>query len=213
MPSPSWRRLRLIMSTFSSDSTRSADAGRLSAATRKWYGRLLRLLPDIAFEITRIEVRGPPWNTIALADWNETNSGTDGVRTANTGLHVVHLAWGRMSRLQIITDTFALQETLDRLARAGVEEAHAPPIIAHLEGTTPRRFSCGLLRVLEGLGGRTRARTWDPMIKSHLLYQLSYAPGTGPEKPSQERRRLAKRSPMSSKARGFFPAFGSTSGH
>jgi hypothetical protein len=36
------------------------------------------------------------------------------------------------------------------------------------------------------LGGRTRARTWDPMIKSHLLYQLSYAPGTGPEKPSQE---------------------------
>jgi hypothetical protein len=35
--------------------------------------------------------------------------------------------------------------------------------------------------VLEKLGGRTRARTWDPMIKSHLLYQLSYAPGTGPE--------------------------------
>ena len=31
---------------------------------------------------------------------------------------------------------------------------------------------------LEKLGGRTRARTWDPMIKSHLLYQLSYAPGT-----------------------------------
>ena len=28
------------------------------------------------------------------------------------------------------------------------------------------------------LGGRTRARTWDPMIKSHLLYQLSYAPGS-----------------------------------
>jgi hypothetical protein len=40
--------------------------------------------------------------------------------------------------------------------------------------------------VLEKLGGRTRARTWDPMIKSHLLYQLSYAPGTCREKPSQE---------------------------
>jgi hypothetical protein len=35
-------------------------------------------------------------------------------------------------------------------------------------------------------GGRTRARTWDPLIKSQLLYQLSYAPGTGPERPSQE---------------------------
>jgi hypothetical protein len=31
------------------------------------------------------------------------------------------------------------------------------------------------------LGGRTRARTWDPLIKSQLLYQLSYAPGTDPE--------------------------------
>ena len=25
------------------------------------------------------------------------------------------------------------------------------------------------------------ARTWDPLIKSQLLYQLSYAPGTCPE--------------------------------
>jgi hypothetical protein len=25
-------------------------------------------------------------------------------------------------------------------------------------------------------GGRTRTRTWDPLIKSQLLYQLSYAP-------------------------------------
>ncbi len=28
-------------------------------------------------------------------------------------------------------------------------------------------------------GGRTRTRTWDPLIKSQLLYQLSYAP-SGP---------------------------------
>jgi hypothetical protein len=26
------------------------------------------------------------------------------------------------------------------------------------------------------ISGRTRARTWDPLIKSQLLYQLSYAP-------------------------------------
>jgi hypothetical protein len=29
-------------------------------------------------------------------------------------------------------------------------------------------------------GGRTRTRTWDPLIKSQLLYQLSYAPGMPP---------------------------------
>src|SRR5579885_2762737 len=31
--------------------------------------------------------------------------------------------------------------------------------------------------VWEGRGGRTRIRTLDPLIKSQLLYQLSYAPG------------------------------------
>src|SRR3974390_18246 len=30
--------------------------------------------------------------------------------------------------------------------------------------------------MVEVIGGRTRARTWDPLIKSQLLYQLSYAP-------------------------------------
>src|SRR5216684_7783904 len=37
-------------------------------------------------------------------------------------------------------------------------------------------------------GGRTRARTWDPLIKSQLLYQLSYAPhlaGSGAAIPSR----------------------------
>ena len=31
------------------------------------------------------------------------------------------------------------------------------------------------------LGGDTGTRTLDPMIKSHLLYQLSYVPKTEPE--------------------------------
>ncbi len=29
---------------------------------------------------------------------------------------------------------------------------------------------------LDFIGGRTRTRTLDPLIKSQLLYQLSYAP-------------------------------------
>src|SRR5262245_35229245 len=36
------------------------------------------------------------------------------------------------------------------------------------------------LITFENLGGRTRTRTWDPLIKSQLLYQLSYAPETPP---------------------------------
>jgi hypothetical protein len=35
-----------------------------------------------------------------------------------------------------------------------------------------------LLILLPEFGGRTRIRTLDPLIKSQLLYQLSYAPGS-----------------------------------
>ena len=99
------------------------------AATREWYDRLYRLLPDIAFEVRRVRVSGSPWNTTVVAEWTETNSGTDGVRTSNRGIHVLHLRWGRATRLIICPDTVALKATLDRLAIAGQSEAHAAPLL------------------------------------------------------------------------------------
>jgi ketosteroid isomerase-like protein len=99
------------------------------AATRAWYARLYRLLPDIKFEIRRIWVSGAPWNTMVVAAWNETNSGTDGVRTTNSGVHFLHLRWGRATQLTICPDTVGLKATLDRLAIAGNSQAHAPPIV------------------------------------------------------------------------------------
>lgn len=98
------------------------------AGVRGWYGRLYRLLPDIHFDLERVDVVGPPWNTVVIVDWRETNSGTDGVRTFNRGHHVLHLAWGRATRLLICPDTTLLVVTLDRLFKAGNLEAHAPPI-------------------------------------------------------------------------------------
>ena len=71
---------------------------------------------------------GGPWNTLVLAEWDETNSGTDGVRTGNRGIHIARLEWARMTKLIICPDTVGLAATLDRLARTGVAEAHAPPI-------------------------------------------------------------------------------------
>src|SRR6478609_2862027 len=46
------------------------------------------------------------------------------------------------------------------------------------------------------LGGRSRTRTCDPLIKSQLLYQLSYAPGVPPtrERFAESAARLAKAS-------------------
>src|SRR5262249_22785023 len=99
------------------------------AATQEWYARLYRLLPDITFEVQRVWVSGGPWNTSVIAQWDETNSGTDGVRTSNHGIHFVHLEWGRVTQLTICPDTVGLKATLDRLAAAGNFEAHAAPIV------------------------------------------------------------------------------------
>jgi ketosteroid isomerase-like protein len=101
---------------------------RTLTSTRRWYERLYRLLPDIKFDLRRIAVSGAPWNTIVIVEWNETNSGTDGVRTYATGAHVLHLRWGRATKLLICPDTTALKATLERLGRAGNLEALAPPI-------------------------------------------------------------------------------------
>ncbi len=101
---------------------------RTLAATRRWYERLYRLLPDIQFELRQIWVSGGPWNTLVLVEWEETNSGTDGVRTTNRGVHVMHLKWGRATRLVICPDTVGLKATLDRLALTANTEAQAAPI-------------------------------------------------------------------------------------
>jgi len=98
------------------------------AATRDWYQRLYRLLPDIRFELRRIWVSGGPWNTIVVVEWDESNSGTDGVETTNRGIHALRLRWGAATQLIICPDTQPLVTTLDRLARAGNAEAHAMPI-------------------------------------------------------------------------------------
>jgi ketosteroid isomerase-like protein len=99
-----------------------------TARVREWYQRLYRLMPDIHFDIDSITITGTPWNTQAVVEWRETNSGADGVRTWATGIHAVHIAWGRMTRLHICPDTVKPKETLDRLAAAGFAEAHAPMI-------------------------------------------------------------------------------------
>jgi ketosteroid isomerase-like protein len=101
---------------------------RTLAATRQWYKRLYRLLPDIRFSVKEITVSGGPWNTLVVAEWDETNSGTDGVRTHNSGIHVLRLRWGRATQLIICPDTAGLVETLNRLAGTGNAEALAAPI-------------------------------------------------------------------------------------
>jgi hypothetical protein len=66
--------------------------------------------------------------------------------------------------------------------------------------------SAGASQPFHLIGGRTRARTLDPLIKSQLLYQLSYAPEASSFVPSPigrgpARVNVAARMPFSTCAR------------
>ncbi len=97
--------------------------------TRRWYQRLYALMPDIHFTLERIAISGGPWRTLATAEWTETNSGTDGVRTRARGVHLVELSWGRMTRLLICPDTTLLTATLRRLEASGNHLAAEAPLV------------------------------------------------------------------------------------
>jgi ketosteroid isomerase-like protein len=132
------------------------------SATRRWYERLYRLLPDIHFDLRQIEVSGPPWNTTVVVDWDETNSGTDQVRTTNRGIHVAHLRWGRVTRLIICPDTIGLK---------GRSTGSALPATAKL---WRRQLSIERNRVIRRradfarAGGRPAFTDWQPFRASVL---------------------------------------------
>jgi hypothetical protein len=77
--------------------------------------------------------------------------------------------------------TRAIRAIGSRQGAEGAEERRAASATA---GTTPGRLQDArrpgiaptVLPAPGNLGGRTRTRTLDPLIKSQLLYQLSYAP-------------------------------------
>jgi hypothetical protein len=52
----------------------------------------------------------------------------DGTRYQNVVHQFLTMRWGKITEVRTLEDTAVLARTLNRLAAAGVEEAHAPPI-------------------------------------------------------------------------------------
>jgi hypothetical protein len=109
---------------------RHALAGerRTPASTARWYARLRRLLPGLAFDVHAVVVGGMPWRTVAAVAWTDRFRLPDGTQGTNTGVHEFVLRWGRVHSLVIHCDTDRLQAYCERIAAAGVAEALAPPI-------------------------------------------------------------------------------------
>jgi ketosteroid isomerase-like protein len=96
-------------------------------ATRRWYGRLARLFPDLRFEIRDVAAGGWPWDTVAMVAWTDRFA-VNGVPGANQGVHVFRLRWGKVVELAVHCDTAKLGQYLAEKARGGLSEAMAAPI-------------------------------------------------------------------------------------
>ena len=101
---------------------------RTLASTARWYERLQRLLPGLAFEVRAIVVGGMPWRTVAAVAWDDRFTLPDGTAGSNTGVHEFELRWGRVRSLVIHCDSQRLQRYCERLVACGVAEAGAAPI-------------------------------------------------------------------------------------
>jgi len=108
-------------------------------STARWYARLQRLLPGLAFDVRAIVVGGMPWKTFAAVAWDDHFRLPDGSCGSNTGVHEFELRWGRVHSLVIHCDSQRLQDYCKQLVDCGVAEAGAAPITDVHEGSLRSR--------------------------------------------------------------------------
>jgi ketosteroid isomerase-like protein len=97
-------------------------------ALRRWWQRAERLLPGTKFRVEDVLVAGWPWATRIATRVHVVAGLPDGSRYDNVVMQFMEMRWGKITHVRTLEDTAVLERALDRLAAAGVEEAHAPPI-------------------------------------------------------------------------------------
>ncbi|GAA0946379.1 nuclear transport factor 2 family protein [Kribbella koreensis] len=97
-------------------------------ALRRWWERCFRLLPETTFEVRDVLVAGWPWDTRVATAVTVKVGVVDGSRYENVVHQFVRMRWGKITEVRTLEDTAVLERTLDRLAAAGFEEAHAAQI-------------------------------------------------------------------------------------
>lgn len=98
---------------------------------RRWFERLGRVLPTLRLNVLRIWVKGFPWETTALVQWEARATLADGDASYyNRGLHVITLRWGKVHAIEVYEDSQAVARALATQAAAGIAEAAAAPIVS-----------------------------------------------------------------------------------
>jgi ketosteroid isomerase-like protein len=95
----------------------------------EWYRRLAAVFPGIRFDVRRLFVAGPPWNTQAAIQWVDEVRDREGRPLPNEGVFFIRLRWGKATDLHVYCDTALIEKNLAILASQGVSEASAAPIV------------------------------------------------------------------------------------
>lgn len=113
--------------TFYGDHALSGER-HTEAGLRLWWQRIDRLIPGGVFTVQDVLVSGWPWSTRAAVRLTIDLELPDGFRYQNVVMQFIRMRWGKVTEVRTLEDTALLQLALDRMAAAGVTEAHARPI-------------------------------------------------------------------------------------
>jgi len=97
---------------------------------KRWFERVGIVFPDLQFEITDIQVKGGPANTLVIARWTATCHLLNGEPYENKGVHFITLKWGKAVKFDVYENTKVVSHGLDIQYEAGIKEAKAPQIIS-----------------------------------------------------------------------------------
>lgn len=103
-------------------------------AMQAWWTRLLTLFPGAQFLPQQILVQGPPWNTTVMTHMLfrahlPAVNGAAPQPYENEVMQLMHLRWGRITSIVTVEDTQRFVDVLPALARAGIKDALAGPIV------------------------------------------------------------------------------------
>ena len=94
----------------------------------RWLERVWTLFPEIYFEVSDIVVKGWPWDLRVAVQWTDRGRAADGEPYENRGAHWIRIHRGKPVRVQAYLDTDKVTSALERMSRAGIEQASAPQI-------------------------------------------------------------------------------------
>jgi len=97
-------------------------------AVSLWYQRFFRFFPDIEFTLKSVLMKGGPWKTTVVVEWDAKATMPDGQPYDNQGIHILVIKMGKATGIRVYLDTQKKAAKLQSLAEHGFEEAAAPPI-------------------------------------------------------------------------------------